>query len=448
MQVNDTITLTIDALSYDAMGIGETEGKKVFVTNALPGEEVKAKIIQVKNNSAVGQVQKFIKKSPERNNGENDEWAKDGFANLADLKYEEQLKFKQRRIENLLKRAGLADIKVEETLPSPEQVGYRNQRMVYVRNYKGQLEFGFLTPFTHEFKPIAHFLTTNKEVEDALLKMRQVLRDLKIPAYDPKTHTGFVRNVDVRRSNSTGKIMIILIVNQKDRYDIPNLLGAVYAKLPTLYSLWMNYNPHRTEQVWGKTNIPLWGEDFLTDEIGGLKFEFSPESYFQFNSAQAPRLRNLAIKEADLKPDDVIIDAYSGVGTIGLLAASHVKAVRGIEKVAVSVADARNNAKLNKIDNAKFYKGNADQVLARWQKAGFKADVIFVDPPKKGLSKGFIEAAAKMGVKKIVYISANPATLVRDLKLFKQEGYHCDHIKPVDASPQISDIKSVTVLSK
>lgn len=446
MKVNDVLTLKITDLSFDAMGIGEAEGKKVFVTNALPGEEVKTKIIKVGNAYAVGKVEQIIKKSVARNNGENDQWAKDGFANLANLKYDEQLKFKQDRIKKILHEAGLDDIEVKETIASPKPVGYRNERTVYVRNYKGQLEFGFLKPFTNEFEPITSYLTTDKEVENALIKMRDVLRQLKIPAYDPKTNTGFIRNVDVRRSASTGKIMVILVANKKDNYKLPDLVGATYAQLPNLYGFSMNYNPHRTNKIWGKRDIPLWGENYLVDKINGLTFRFAPQSYFQFNSVQAPRLRELAIKEAKLQPNDLVIDAYAGVGTISLLVAKSVKAVRGIEKVGASVNDARANAKTNKIDNVKFFKGDVDVLLARWQKEGYKADVVFVDPPKKGLSQGFINSLAKMGVKKLVYISTNPSTLVRDILRLKKYGYSCDNITPVDLSPQKAEIKSVTVL--
>lgn len=446
MEANEVITLKITDLSFDAMGIGESEGKRVFVTNALPGEEVKAKIIKVCTSYAIGRVEEIIKRSPDRNNGENDQWAKDGFANLANLKYDVQLKFKQKRIEKILKDNGLDNIEVKETVASPKPMAYRNERTVYVRNYNGQLEFGFLKPFTNEFEPITSYLTTNKDVENALMKMRDVLRKLKIPAYDPKTNTGFIRNVDVRRSESTGKIMVILVVNEKDSYDLPNIVGNTYAELPNLYGFSMNYNPHKTNKIWGKRDIPLWGENYLIDKINGLNFRFSPQSYFQFNSVQAPKVREIAIKEADLKPDDVIIDAYAGVGTIGLLAAKSVKEVRGIEKVRASVQDARTNAKLNKIDNAKYYKGDVDVVLARWRKEGFKADVVFVDPPHKGLSKGFINSLAKMGVKKLVYISTNPETLVRDIIRLKKYGYHTDCITPIDLSPQKSEIKSVTVL--
>lgn len=177
-----------------------------------------------------------------------------------------------------------------------------------------------------------------------------------------------------------------------------------------------------------------------------MKFQISPQSYFQFNSLQAPVVRDIAIKEADIQPDDVVIDAYSGVGTIGLLAAKKAKEVRGIETVVASVRDARRNAENNQIDNAKFFKGNADQVLARWNKQGLKPDIVFVDPPKKGLSKGFINTLAQMGVKKVVYVSASPATLVRDIKEASKYGYHCDHITPIDLAPQKSEIKSVTLL--
>lgn len=446
MKVNDVITLDINDLSFDAMGIGELDGEKIFVTNALPGEKIKAKIVQLKHNYAVGRVEEILKRSPERNNGENDQWAKDGFDNLANLKYEYQLQFKRDRIKNQLEQAGLSSIKVNDTVPSPKQTAYRNQRLVYVRNYHGQLEFGFLKPYTHEFEPISNFLTTDETVSKVLFGIRDVLREMKIPAYDPKTNRGFIRNVDVRRSNKTGKIMIILVTREKDRTDLPKLYALLTEKMHNINGISMNYNPHQTEKVWGKIDTLLWGVDYLTEEINGLKFQISPQSYFQFNSLQAPVVRDLAIKEADIQPDDLVVDAYSGVGTISLLAAQKAKEVGGIEAVVASVRDARENAKINKIGNAKFFKGNADQVLARWNKQGLKPNIVFVDPPKNGISKGFINTVAQMGVKKLFYVSANPATLVRDIKEASKYGYRCDQITPVDLAPQKSEIKSVTLL--
>lgn len=447
MKVNDKITVDVTDLSFDGMGIGKSAGTKIFITNALPGEQVEAKVIKMGNSYAVGRVEKLLKRSPERNNGEHDQWAKDGFANLANLKYERQLQFKKQRIEELLKQAGLDQIKVADTIASPKEVGYRNQRLVYVRNYQGQLEFGFLKPFSKEFEPVSDFLTTNDEVAKVLLGIRDILREMKIPAYDPQTNTGFIRNVDVRRSNKSGQIMVVLVTRQKDRPDLPELVGRITEKMHNINGISMNYNPHKTDEIWGKRDIPLWGMDYITDEINGLSFRISPQSYFQFNSEQAPRVRELAIKEADLNSDEKVIDAYSGVGTIGLLAAKKAKEVRGIERVKASVADARENAKRNQIKNAQFFKGNVDQVLARWQKQGLTADVVFVDPPAKGLSKGFIKTIAKMGVKKLVYISANPSTLVRDLQRFLKEGYETKQITPIDLAPQKSEIKSVTSLT-
>lgn len=446
MKVNETITLDVTDLSFDAMGIGEDQGKRVFMNNALPGEKVQAKVVQISGNHAIARVTKILKKSPARNNGENDQWAKDGFANLANMKYANQLQFKKKLIERALKSEGLTQIEVADVIPSPKQEGYRNQRLVYVRNYHGKLEFGFLRPFTHEFAPISNFLTTNKDVVKALKAIKEVLRKLKIPAYDPVTNSGFVRNVDVRRSNDTGKIMVVLVVNQKDRPDMMDLVGQTYAKLPNLYSFAMNYNPHRTKEVWGKMDIPLFGENCLTDKIGDLTFRISPQSYFQFNSLLAPKVREIAIQEAQLNKDSLVVDAYSGVGTIGLLAAKQAKEVRGIEKVKASVLDARASAKLNKIDNAKFYQGDADTLLARWQKEGYQPDVVFVDPPHKGVSKGFLETVAKMGVKRLVYVSSNPSTLARDIKRMQAEHYECKKITPLDLSPQKSRIKCVTTL--
>ena len=447
MKKNQIVDLEITDLSYEAMGVAHDEGLTIFVTNALPGEIVSAKILKVKKNFAFAKIEKIKKESPDRVKIKLNQWVQTGLASLAHIKYDKQLEFKRNQVVNLLKKAHLDDVEVGETLPSPEQTGYRNKAQVPVREINGQLEIGFFRRHSHDLVPLTNFFTTDPEIDRVLVAVRDILRKYRVPVYDEINHKGEVRYLDVRRSKATGEIMVILVCLHK---DFPQLLGvaAEISQIHGVSGLILNHNPKKTNVILGKKDYIVFGNDQITDKIGDLKFRISPQSFFQINSLQTPRLYDLAIKKADLKPSDVVIDAYSGIGTIGLSVAKHVKAVRGIEVVRDAIKDAKDNAKLNGIDNAKYYLGKAEEVMPRWAKQGLKTDVVFVDPPRKGLTPEFIDATVKTGPEKVVYISCNPATMVRDLQLFQEQGYEFDRIDPVDMFPQTPHVEAVTVLTK
>lgn len=447
MEKNQIIDLEITDLSYEAMGVAHYNGMTVFVTNAIPGEVVSAKILKVKKNFAFAKIEKIKKESPDRVKVKLNQGVQSGLASLAHIKYDKQLDFKRNQVVNLLKKAHLENIEVGETLASPEEVGYRNKAQVPVREVNGQLEIGFFRRHSHDLMPLTHFFTTDPEIDRVLVAVRDILRKYKVPAYDEINNKGEVRYLEVRRSKSTGEMMVILVCLHKDFMQLPNVATEV-SQIPGVSGLILNYNPKKTNVILGPKDYLVFGNDQITDQIGDLKFRISPQSFFQINSLQTPRLYNLAIKQADLKPDDVVIDAYSGIGTIGLSVAKHVKAVRGIEVVRDAIKDAKDNAKLNDITNAKYYLGKAEEIMPRWAKSGLKTDVVFVDPPRKGLTPEFINAAVKTGPKKIVYISCNPATLVRDLQLFQEKSYEFNRIDPVDMFPQTPHVESVTVLER
>ena len=447
MEKNQIVELEITDLSYEAMGVAHYEGLTIFVNNALPGEVVKAKILKVKKKFAFAKIEEIIKESPDRITVKLNQWVQTGLASLAHIKYSSQLDFKRNQVVNLLHKAGMDDIKVNATLPSPEETGYRNKAQVPVREVKGQLEIGFFRRHSHDLVPMTNFFTTDPEIDRVLVATRDILRKYHVPAYDELHHKGEVRYLEVRRSRATGEIMVILVCLHKDLENLANVAREI-SEIDGVTSVILNHNPKKTNVILGNHDYVLAGEDHITDKIGDVKFNISPKSFFQINSPQTPRLYNLAIEMADLNKDDVVIDAYSGIGTIGLTVAKHVKAVRGMETIKDAVRDANNNAKLNGIHNAKYVTGKAEEVMPRWANEGLKTDVIFVDPPRKGLTPEFIDAAVATKPKKIVYISCNPATQVRDLELFKENGYNFSEITPVDMFPQTPHVESVTVLER
>lgn len=447
MQKNQIVELEITDLSYEAMGVAHYEGLTIFVNSALPGEIVKAKILKVKKKFAFAKIEKIIKESPDRVKVKLNQWVQTGLASLAHIKYDKQLEFKRNQVVNLLHKADLDQIKVDQTLPSPEETGYRNKAQVPVRAVNGQLEIGFFRRHSHDLVPLTNFFTTDPEIDRVLIAVRDILRKYNVPAYDEVHNKGEVRYLDVRRSKATGEIMVILVCLHRDFPQLPKV-SAEISQIPDVTSIILNHNPKKTNVILGKNDYVVFGEDHITDKIGDVKFRISPQSFFQINSLQTPRLYNLAIEKADLKPDDVVIDAYSGIGTIGLSVAKHVKAVRGMEVIKPAVEDANANAKLNGITNAEYVVGKAEEVMPRWVNEGLKTDVIFVDPPRKGLTPEFIDAAVKTNPKKIVYISCNPATQVRDLQLFHEQGYDFNEIDPVDMFPQTPHVESVAVLER
>lgn len=447
MQKNQIVELEITDLSYEAMGVAHYEGLTIFVNNALPGEIVKAKILKVKRKFAFAKIEKIIKESPDRVKVKLNQWVQTGLASLAHIKYDKQLEFKRNQVVNLLHKADLDQIKVDQTLPSPEETGYRNKAQVPVRMVNSQLEIGFFRRHSHDLVPLTNFFTTDPEIDRVLIAVRDILRKYKVPAYDEIHNKGEVRYLDVRRSKATGEIMVILVCLHRDFPQLPKVAAEI-SQIPDVSSIILNHNPKKTNVILGKNDYVVFGEDHITDKIADVKFRISPQSFFQINSLQTPRLYNLAIEKADLKPEDVVIDAYSGIGTIGLSVAKHVKAVRGMEVIKPAVDDANANAKLNGITNAEYVVGKAEEVMPRWANEGLKTDVIFVDPPRKGLTPEFIDAAVKTNPKKIVYISCNPATQVRDLQLFREQGYDFNEIDPVDMFPQTPHVESVAVLER
>lgn len=448
MEKNQIIKLEITDLSYDAMGVAHTEdGITVFVNNALPGEIVEAQILKIRKNLAFARVQNILVKSPDRIEVTKNQWVQTGLASLAHLSYDAQLAFKQKQVQNLLQKAHMDDVTVKETLPSPQITGYRNKAEVPVRQINGKLEIGFFRKHSHDVVPMEDFFTTDPKIDKILVATRDILRENHVTAYNEKTHQGAIKYLMVRVGHYTGDIMVVLVSTVKNFPQLPKVISEIQ-QLENVKSVVLNYNPQKTNVILGRKDILLGGNPYITDQIGDQKFMISPQSFFQINSEQTTRLYDLAVKQADLQEDDVVVDAYSGIGTIGLSVAKHVKKVIGVEVVKSAVEDAENNAALNRIENADFALGKAEEMMPKWEEQGLSTDVVFVDPPRKGLTPEFIEATVKTEPKKVVYISCNPATLVRDLQQFKDLGYKFDTIAPVDMFPMTPHIESVTVLNK
>ncbi|BDR58461.1 23S rRNA (uracil(1939)-C(5))-methyltransferase RlmD [Xylocopilactobacillus apicola] len=447
LKKNDKLTVTISALTYAGLGFVKINEFPVFIYNSLPGEEVEIQILKVLKKYAFARVVKFLSYSPDRNQEIDYHSIQSGLAPLSHLKYQAQLSFKENQIKETLHKFGI-DNPVESIIPSPKETHYRNKSQVPVRLVKGQLSVGFFRAHSHHLVPTEDFLLQESVIDQNIIKVRDILRKLEISSYDEDTQRGVVRNIMLRFGKFTGELMLILVVNQKDVPRLKKLKHELQSSCPEITSFILNYNFKNTNVILGPTNKVIYGSPYLTDKILTNTFKISPLSFYQVNPLQTENLYRIAAEYGNLKSTDTVMDAYSGIGTVGISLADRVKQVIGVESVQQAVEDALNNAQLNHYDNVKYVCGKAEEVIDQWISEGLKVNKIFVDPPRKGLAKNFIEQSVKMQPEIIVYVSCNPATLGRDLAIYKELGYAIKKIQPVDLFPQTTHVESVTMLEK
>ena len=434
-------------LTYQGNGLVKIDDFPVFVPNALPGEKVTIKVTKVTRKFAWGRVMFWQSKSPDRVTMKNKLYLQTGIAPLGHLKYEAQLKFKQNQIKELLAKAHLDDIDVLPTMGMDQPYHYRNKAQVPVKMVKGRLETGFYKRGSHTLVPIEDFYIQDPQIDQAIVVVRDLLRKFHIQPYDEQTGQGVIRTVMVRRGYYSHETMVVLVTNTKKLPAKDAIVEGIVDGAPGVKSIVQNINDRKTNVLLGPVNHTLWGQDTIHDQLLGIDFTISPLSFYQVNPQQTERLYQTAIEDAGLDGSQTVIDAYCGIGTISLAVAKHAKEVYGVEIVEQAIEDAKHNAKQNGINNAHFVAGKAEEQMAKWQKEGLRPDVLIVDPPRKGVDESLIEATGLMAPQKVVYVSCNPATLVRDIQRFAERGYHVvKPIQPVDQFPQTTHVESVTVL--
>ncbi|GEO69886.1 23S rRNA (uracil(1939)-C(5))-methyltransferase RlmD [Levilactobacillus acidifarinae] len=445
---NQRLDVTIADLTYQGMGVAKVDDFTLFIENALPGEQVTIQVTKVQKHYGFARVVAWQTKSPDRVEDVDKTYRQTGIAPLQHLAYPAQLIFKQHQLAELFNKAHI-DVNVAPTLGMAHPTQYRNKAQVPVRTVKGQLETGFYRQHSHELIPLTDFYIQDPEIDKAIVKVRDLLRQFEIPAYDEINDKGVIRNVMVRRGYYSHEMMIVLISRQQKLPSQAQLVEQIHAALPEVTSIILNVNAKRTNVIMGNVTRVLYGKPTIEDTLMGLTFAISSRSFYQVNPQQTEKLYQMAIDKAGLTGNETVIDAYCGIGTISLALAKHAKQVYGVEIVPEAIEDAKINAQKNHLTNVEFAVNKAEDQMAQWQEAGVKPDVIVVDPPRKGLAPSLIDSAAKMGPKKVVYVSCNPATLVRDVAHFQELGYAIDgDIQPVDQFPQTPHVESVTVLVK
>ncbi|MGT2926318.1 23S rRNA (uracil(1939)-C(5))-methyltransferase RlmD [Streptococcus cuniculipharyngis] len=446
---NDIIRVTVTDLTHDGLGVIKHDGCVFFVDNALPGEELEMRVLKLGKSISYGKVETFLSQSPHRQTGLALDYLRTGIADLGHLAYEQQLLFKQEQVrKNLAKIAGVTGVPVLETLGMANPLAYRNKAQVPVRRVKGQLETGFFRKQSHDLLPLSDYYIQDPEIDQLINAVRDLLRHFDLKPYDEVEHTGLIRHLLVRRGHYSEELMLVLVTTRPKIFRIEQVIQQLTEQFPKLVSIIQNINDQKTNVILGKEFRTLYGKDTITDQMLGNNYEISAQSFYQVNTEMAEKLYQIAIDFAALTPNDVVIDAYSGIGTIGLSFAKHVKQVYGVEAIEKAVEDAKKNAERNGITNSTYVADSAENAMAQWVKDGIKPTVIMVDPPRKGLTESFIKASSQMTPQKIVYVSCNPATMARDIKRYQELGYQLEKVQPVDLFPQTHHIEVVGLLER
>lgn len=445
---NERYTLDIIDLSYEGMGVAKIDGYPLFIENALPGERVEVLVVKVGNKFGYGKVEKWLTESPDRQPLKDNRLLRTGIAPLAHLNYEQQLLFKQKQVENVMSKiAKMPEVDILPTIPMENPVGYRNKAQIPVRRIDGRLATGFYKKNSHELVEIEDYYIQDPAIDEAIKRVRDILQRFQVRGYNEAKNEGQIRHIIIRRGHYSHEMMVVLVTRKEKFFKGKEIASIIHEELPEVVSVVQNINEEKTNVILGDKEKVLYGRSYIEDQLLGKTYRISSKSFYQVNTEQTEKLYQTAIEFAALQKEDTVIDAYSGIGTIGLSLADKVKEVYGMELVPEAIEDAQFNALTNKIENAHYEVGKAETVMKKWQDKGVKPSVIVVDPPRKGLDARFIASAIDMAPAKLVYISCNPATFARDAKLFAESGYEVKKVQPVDLFPQTHHVELVALLA-
>ncbi|SIR47762.1 23S rRNA (uracil(1939)-C(5))-methyltransferase RlmD [Priestia flexa] len=447
VEKNDYIDVTFEDLTHDGSGVAKVNGFPIFVQNALPGESGQVKVIKVKKGYAFGKLMNHSTVSEARVEPPCPVYKQCGGCQLQHVSYEGQLSFKQKQVQGVMERIGhLPNVPVLPTMGMTDPWRYRNKAQVPVANRDGGLVAGFYQQRSHDIIDMDMCLIQQQENDDVVQVVKSILEKYNVPAYNEQKHKGTIRHIMARYGLTTGEIMVVLVTRTSELPNKKHIIEEIVKAVPNVKSIVQNVNTKRTNVILGDQTNVLWGEEYIYDYIGDVKFAISAKSFYQVNPEQTKVLYDKALEYADLTGEETVIDAYCGIGTISLFLAQKAKKVYGVEIVPEAIEDAKRNAKLNNIDNAEFEVGEAEVVIPNWYKQGIKADVIVVDPPRKGCDEALLKTILKMKPKKVVYVSCGPATLARDLKILEEGGYQTVEVQPVDMFPHTTHVESVSQL--
>jgi len=446
LKKNDLIELEITGCAIDGSGIAHHEGLAVFVPGAAAGDTVAAHILGVKSNRAYAKIDKILVPSPDRIEPDCPVYTRCGGCAFRHIRYEAELDIKRDHIRQAFRRIGKIDIEPEPVdCPSgPDR--YRNKAMYALQQETDALKIGFYAPRSHRVADCRDCRLQPADFKVILDVFAAWMAANAVTVYDEATREGLMRGIFIRRAQATGETMACAVVNGKGIPHADRLIAALLEAVPGMTSIAVNLNTRDTNVVLGEKTVPLYGEPEITDELSGLKFKISPASFYQVNHAGASRLIEKAKEFAGLTGAETVLDLYCGTGTIGLAMAASTKEVIGVESVPEAVRDARANAALNGIANARFLCADAAEAAASLKSDGISPDVIILDPPRKGCEQALLQTAAELNPERIVYVSCDPATLARDCAVLGGYGYRVQKAAPVDMFPRTGHCEVVVSL--
>lgn len=442
---NDRQTVYIEDLTHDGNGVAKIDGYPLFIQGALPGETAEIHVMKTLKNYGFAKVVNILEKSPDRVEAPCVYFSQCGGCQLQHLSYEGQLKWKQNMVANVMKRLGKIDAPVHPVKGMEEPWHYRNKSQIpFAQNESGQMVAGFYKTKSHSIVDMERCLIQTGEADVVMADLKRELEILGLRPYDEKSHQGMLRHVVVRKGRATGEVMVVLVTKSKKFPQASAVIEKIRALIPNVTSIVQNVNGEKTNVIFGNDTFTLWGKDTIEDTIGNVRFEISARSFYQVNPVQTEVLYKQA-DYAQLTGNERVIDAYCGIGSISLFLAQKAGHVMGVEIVEQAIEDAKRNAALNGFTNTYFEGGPAEEVIPRY-KEGKEADVLVVDPPRKGCDEALLSTIIEQKPKRVVYVSCNPATLARDLRILEDGGYKTQEVQPVDMFPHTTHCEAVAWL--
>ncbi len=447
---NQIIPLEITGYTAEGSGVGHYCGMAVFVPLAAAGDRLEVKILKVAKSYAFGKIEKIIAPSKDRVPADCPQFARCGGCVYRHITYEAELRAKQQRVQDALERiAGLHFAALKPIVGAEKPERYRNKAQLPVgEGPSGEVSLGFYAAHSHRIVDCGECLLQPAEFAAAAKAFREWENTTRDSVYDESTGRGRLRHLFLRKAEATGEVMACVIVNGNGVHDEQKLADLLEKKVPGLKSVIVNVNREKTNVILGGKCRTVWGQDYITDELCGLRFRISPLSFYQVNPRQAERLYGLAGQYADLTGKETVLDLYCGTGTIGLSMAKNAGRVIGVEIVEQAVEDAKKNAVENGIENAEFLCADAAKAADMLKNCGVRPDVVVLDPPRKGCGPELVGTVAAMAPPRVVYVSCDPATLARDLKLFALQGYKTLEATPVDMFPRTAHVETIALMSK
>jgi len=450
IQPKQTFPLTIKRLGINGEGVGYFKKQVVFVPGALPGEEVVVEATKIHPKFAEAKIKKIRRPSPYRVKPICPVYAQCGGCQLQHLQYDQQLKEKRDIVIQALERhtkLPVGQLDIRETIGMEDPWGYRNKSSFQVGEKDGKVLAGLYGLNSHRLIHIDQCAVQHSQTNEATAIVRQILEELQIPIYHEKTRKGIIRTIVTRVGVQTGELQVILITSQKELPKKELLIAEIQKRLPNVKSIVQNINGEKTSLIFGEETLKLAGEEYIQETLGDLQFELSARTFFQLNPVQTVKLYNEVKKAAQLTGKEKVVDAYCGVGTIGLWLADQAAEVRGMDVIPESIEDAKKNAKRHGFTNTKYVPGKAEEVLPKWVKKGWQPDVIVVDPPRTGLDRQLIQTILQVTPAKLIYVSCNPSTLAKDIQDLSSK-YEVSYIQPVDMFPQTAHVECCVLLVK